>query len=82
MNPLVYNQEGAMAHVEISAGKYGLGRVRWQEIVADDPLYHHQLQGMLIADTLVEKIMATIIQEDSMAKVCCESESAILLCSQ
>ena len=72
-----------MAHVEISAGKYGLIRVRWQEIVADAPLYHHQLQGyMLIADTLVEKIMATIIQNDSMAKVCCESESAILLCSQ
>ena len=73
-----------MAHVEIAAGKYGLGRVRSQEIVADAPLYHHQLQGyMLIADTLVEKIMAIIqIQNDSMAKVCCESESAILLCSQ
>ena len=73
-----------MAHVEISAGKYGLGRVRLQEIVADDTLYHHQLQGYMYADadTLVEKIMATIIQEDSMAKVCCESESAILLCSQ
>ena len=41
-----------MAHVEI-AGMYGQGRVRWQEIVADDTLYHHQLQGYMLMLMLI-----------------------------